>query len=53
VAISLDSSIDALYQEPLSTFTAARNALAKTLSKEQAREVKRLAKPTLVPWAVN
>ena len=34
-------------------FTAARNALAKTVSGADAQRVKKLAKPTLVPWAVN
>jgi hypothetical protein len=50
---SLDSQIDALYQQPLAGFTAARNALAKTLSGADAARVKKLPKPTVVPWAVN
>jgi hypothetical protein len=49
----LDARIDALYQRPLPEFTAARNALAKTLPRDEAAQVKRLAKPTVVPWAVN
>ena len=50
---SVEPDIDALYQQPLSAFTAARNALAKTLSGAEAHRIKRLAKPTLVPWTVN
>jgi len=49
----LDAQIDALYQLPLAEFTSARTALAKTLSGEQARQVRTLKKPTAVPWAVN
>ena len=30
-----------------------RNALAKTLSGADAQHVKRLAKPTLIPWTIN
>src|SRR5262249_23319209 len=45
--------IDALYQELPSEFTASRNALAKTLTGDSAREVRSLKKPTVVPWAVN
>src|SRR5262249_42144978 len=43
----------ALYRPPPAEFTASRNALAKTLTGEAAREVKALKKPTAVPWAVN
>ena len=50
---ALDSSIDDLYQQPLNDFTQARNALAKSLGGADAKRVKALAKPTLVPWAVN
>jgi hypothetical protein len=50
---SLESSIDGLYQGPLDGFVAARTALAKTLSGGDAQRVKRLQKPTAVPWAVN
>ena len=49
----LDPQIDELYQLPLGEFTAARNALAKTLSGADASRVKRLEKPTVVPWAIN
>jgi hypothetical protein len=49
----LDRQIDELYQLPLSDFTSARNALAKTLAGQPSRDVKALAKPTAVPWAVN
>ena len=53
MASTLESQIDELYQGPLAGFTAARNALAKTLSKTEAARVKKLAKPTAVPWAIN
>ena len=39
--------------QPLADFTSSRNALAKSLSGDEAKRVKALAKPTLVPWAVN
>jgi hypothetical protein len=51
--VSLDAQIDALYQLPLGEFTGARNALAKTLNGADASRVKRLEKPTVVPWAIN
>ena len=51
--MALDSQIDDLYRLPLGEFTAARNALAKTLSGADATLVKKLEKPTVVPWAVN
>jgi hypothetical protein len=50
---SLDDKIDDLYKQPLADFTSSRNALAKSLSGDEAKRVKALAKPTLVPWAVN
>src|SRR4030095_2589977 len=50
---SLDSQIDDLYRAPLGSFVSARTALAKTLTGADAQRVKRLPKPTLVPWAVN
>ena len=50
---ALDTKIDDLYRAPLNDFTGARNALAKSLSGEEAKRVRALAKPTLVPWAVN
>jgi len=50
---ALDSKIDELYQQPLSEFTAARNALARTLGGDDGRLVRKLAKPTVVPWAIN
>ena len=51
--MTLDRQIDELYQLPLGEFTAARNALAKTLAGADASHVKRLEKPTVVPWAIN
>jgi hypothetical protein len=50
---SLESSIDRLYQGPLDEFVAARTALAKTLSGDDAKRVKALAKPAAAAWAVN
>jgi hypothetical protein len=50
---ALDSKIDDLYQEPLSNFTAARNALAKAQGGDEAKRIRALEKPTVVPWAVN
>jgi hypothetical protein len=50
---ALDAKIDDLYKLPPAEFTGARNALAKTLTKDEARLVKALEKPTVVPWAVN
>ena len=50
---ALDGKIDALYQAPLDEFTTARNALAKTLSGAEAASVRKLAKPTVVPWVIN
>ena len=50
---ALDAKIDDLYKLPPAEFTGARNALAKTLTKDEARRVKALEKPTVVPWAVN
>jgi hypothetical protein len=50
---ALDDKIDDLYQLPLGEFTAARNALAKSLSGDEAKRVRTLEKPTVVPWAVN
>ena len=49
----LDPKIDDLYRLPLADFTAARNALAKTLTGDEAKRVRALVKPTLVPWALN
>jgi hypothetical protein len=51
--VSIDAKIDDLYRQPLETFVPARNALAKTLSGADATRVRALAKPTIVPWAVN
>jgi hypothetical protein len=49
----LEQRIDELYELPLAEFTAARNALAKTLSGPEAARVRKLAKPPLVAWAIN
>jgi len=50
---ALESSIDNLYRAALSEFVPARTALAKTLSGADAQRVRKLPKPTVVPWAVN
>ncbi len=50
---TLDSRIDDLYRQPPGAFVAARNALARTLAGADAAQVKRLVKPTAIPWAVN
>ena len=42
---AFDDKIDDLYKLPLAEFTAARNALAKSLSGDDAKRVKALAKP--------
>jgi hypothetical protein len=51
--VSLDGKIDDLYRQPLDAFVTARNALAKTLTGDDAKRVRALVKPTVVPWAVN
>lgn len=52
--MALDDQIDALYALPPGEFTAARNALAKSLKgQEGAATVKALAKPSVLAWAVN
>ncbi len=50
---ALDARIDELFTAPLAEFTAARNALAKSLHGDDAAQVKALKKPTVVAWAVN
>ena len=53
----VQDDIDALFQLPLTEFTAARNALAARVKKagdpEAAERVKALAKPSVPAWAVN
>ena len=51
--MSLDGKIDDLYRQPPDAFVTARNALAKTLTGDEAKRVRALVKPTVVPWAVN
>ena len=48
-----DQRIDDLYRGPLGEFTAARNALVKTLRGADASRVRKLVKPSVVAWAVN
>lgn len=50
---SHDAAIDDLYKKPLGEFITARATLAKTLSGAEAAGIKKLTKPTVVPWAVN
>jgi hypothetical protein len=50
--MSLDDEIDRLYQQPLSSFTAERDALAKRVG-PAASEIRRLQKPNAAAWAVN
>ncbi|HEY3044024.1 MAG TPA: hypothetical protein VGJ39_08360 [Vicinamibacterales bacterium] len=49
----LDSKIDDLYKGPLQDFVVRRGELARTLKGDEAKRVKALPKPTVVPWAVN
>jgi hypothetical protein len=53
VTRTIDADIDDLYKNPPDQFTAARNALAKTLAGADAVHVKQLAKPSVVAWSVN
>lgn len=48
-----EDQIDELFRLPPDEFTAARNALAKALTCDAAREVKALRKPNATAWAVN
>ena len=50
---AIDARIDELYKLPPDEFVAARNALAKTLTGDDARRAKALVKPTVVPWSIN
>jgi hypothetical protein len=50
---ALDVRIDELYQGPLDSFTASRNALAKTLTGDAKKQVSALSKPLAIPWVVN
>ena len=49
----LAAEVDNLYRLPLNEFTSARNALAKTLSGNEKKEVAALVKPSLPMWAMN
>ena len=40
--MSLDGKIDDLYRQPLEAFVTARNALAKTLTGDDAKRVRAL-----------
>jgi len=49
----LSEQIDDLYRGSLADFTAARNALVKAERGADASRLRKLAKPTVVAWAVN
>lgn len=49
----LAPQIDELYTLPLDAFTHARNALAKTLSGNDKKDIAALVKPSLAMWVVN
>jgi hypothetical protein len=49
----LETQIDEIYKLPLGEFTAARNALAKTLEGSDKKAVASLVKPSLPMWIVN
>jgi hypothetical protein len=53
VTDALDSALDRLYAVPLDDFTATRNALAKELAGDDAKQVKALKKPNIAAWALN
>ena len=50
---TIESQIDALYALPLTEFTAARTALARTLKGDATSRVRKLEKPGAVAWATN
>ena len=50
---TLESQIDDLYRAALSDFIAMRAALAKSQPVDAAKLVRKLVKPTVVPWAIN
>ncbi|HKY20439.1 MAG TPA: hypothetical protein VJM31_04395 [Vicinamibacterales bacterium] len=50
---NLQAKIDELYRLPLEEFTQARNALARTLSGRDKKDVSSLAKPSLPAWVIN
>jgi hypothetical protein len=49
----LAPQIDGLYKLPLDEFTKARNALAKTLTGADKKDVTSLVKPSVAMWIVN
>jgi hypothetical protein len=50
---SLAAQIDDLYHLPLGEFTSTRNALAKTLSGSDKKQIGSLTKPSLPMWVIN
>jgi hypothetical protein len=57
ISMDLSADLDALFQLPLGEFTSARNALASRLQKagrrDDAEQVRKLAKPPISAWVVN
>ncbi len=57
MAVDLEAELNGLYQLSPGDFVAARDALARRLredgAREHAEEVKRLRKPTVAVWIVN
>src|SRR5688500_11417335 len=53
VTSKLDTQMDALYKLPLDEFTNTRNALAKTLSGADKKDVTSLVKPSVAMWVFN
>ena len=55
--MTLDEALDHVFSQPLDSFTAERNRIAKELAaagdKDAAAAVKALKKPTVSAWAVN
>jgi hypothetical protein len=49
----LDAQIDELYRLPLEDFTKARNALGKSLSGSEKKQIASLVKPSLPMWVIN
>jgi hypothetical protein len=55
--IDLEKELDRLFQQPLETFTGARNAIASRLKAAgrpaDAEQVRGIAKPSAAAWALN
>ena len=57
MTLDLEAELNSLYQEPLASFVARRNNLARTLKQAGARaegdRVGKLVRPTPVAWVLN